>query len=185
MFVATATKKWTLEELHSLPDDGNRYELVHGELFVTPPPSRAHETLVSALHSLLEPYVSHHRLGRIYRPRAVVRERPNVEVEPDLFVVPLGPAASWDDAPRPILVVEATSPSTRRRDHVHKRQLYVDLAIPTYWVFDLEERNVSVISLDHPDTVVDSRLVWQPAGADEPLIIEVASLFAGHAKPGK
>lgn len=55
MGVGTAAKRWTLEELHSLPDDGNKYELVHGELFVTPPPTNEHESVVSALHSLLEP----------------------------------------------------------------------------------------------------------------------------------
>lgn len=39
-FMAMAeTKVWTLEELHSLPEDGNKYELLHGELFVTPPPT--------------------------------------------------------------------------------------------------------------------------------------------------
>lgn len=37
MHMATKLKRWTLEELHSLPDDGNKYELIRGELFVTPP----------------------------------------------------------------------------------------------------------------------------------------------------
>jgi hypothetical protein len=44
--VPTKTKVWTLEELHSLPDDGNKYELMHGELFVTPPPTVSHEDSV-------------------------------------------------------------------------------------------------------------------------------------------
>lgn len=40
MAVSLATKRWTLRELHSLPDDGNKYELVNGELFVTPAGAR-------------------------------------------------------------------------------------------------------------------------------------------------
>ncbi|MDB4875265.1 MAG: hypothetical protein JWM41_1711 [Gemmatimonadetes bacterium] len=46
MHMATRTKRWTLEELHSLPDDGNKYELVDGELFVTPAPTPRHETIL-------------------------------------------------------------------------------------------------------------------------------------------
>jgi hypothetical protein len=53
VFMAAATKVWTLEELHSLPDDGNKYELIHGELFVTPPPTDPHETIAARLTRLL------------------------------------------------------------------------------------------------------------------------------------
>ena len=56
-------KKWTLEELHSLPDDGNKYELIRGQLFVTPPPTDAHETICARLHRLLDPYVAANGLG--------------------------------------------------------------------------------------------------------------------------
>ena len=51
--VPTKTKVWTLEELHSLPDDGNKYELVHGELFVTPPPTVDHEEIAARLDRVL------------------------------------------------------------------------------------------------------------------------------------
>jgi len=49
MAVGMQVKRWTLQELHSLPDDGNRYELIDGELFVTPPPTDAHETIAARL----------------------------------------------------------------------------------------------------------------------------------------
>ena len=49
------TKVWTLEELHSLPDDGNKYELIRGELFVTPAPTNDHETISARLTRLLDP----------------------------------------------------------------------------------------------------------------------------------
>ena len=61
----TQTKRWTLEELHSLPDDGNKYELVRGDLFVTPPPSEEHETILARLHALLIPYVAANALGMV------------------------------------------------------------------------------------------------------------------------
>ncbi|HEY2165322.1 MAG TPA: Uma2 family endonuclease, partial [Gemmatimonadaceae bacterium] len=85
MEMATKLKRWTLDEVHSLPDDGNKYELVRGELFVTPPPSDDHETILARLTGVLSPYVEAHRLGLVYHPRAVMRYRGS-EVEPDLMV---------------------------------------------------------------------------------------------------
>ena len=73
MHMAAAIKHWTLEELHRLPDDGNKYELVRGELFVTPPPSDDHETIIAKLARRLEPFVEAQHLGFVYHPRAVVR----------------------------------------------------------------------------------------------------------------
>ena len=85
MLMATQTKRWTLEELHRLPDDGNKYELVRGNLFVTPAPTEAHETILARLTMILVPYVAANELGLVYRPRAVVRFDGS-EVEPDLMV---------------------------------------------------------------------------------------------------
>ena len=64
MHMATATKRWTLEELHSLPDDGNKYELVRGELFVTPPPTVDHETILARLPNQSLRLLHHPRLGQ-------------------------------------------------------------------------------------------------------------------------
>ena len=121
MHMARPKRRWTIEELHSLPDDGNKYELIHGELFVTPAPSDNHETVGARLTRLIDPYVAANGLGLIYRPRAVVRIADDTEVEPDLMVrQPQNePDASWAGAPLPILVVEITSDSTRRRDRTH------------------------------------------------------------------
>jgi hypothetical protein len=63
MHMATNLKRWTLEELHRLPDDGNKYELVRGDLFVTPPPNDGHETILARLTDVLTPYVRAQRLA--------------------------------------------------------------------------------------------------------------------------
>ena len=75
---------WTLDALDRLPDDGNRYEVLDGELYVTPAPSPAHELLANELRTLLEPYVRQHGLGRVFVPRAVLRVSGS-EVEPDVY----------------------------------------------------------------------------------------------------
>src|SRR5690348_7754903 len=102
-------KAWTLEELHRLPDDGNKYELIRGELFVTPPPSVDHEEVLARLSAALTAYVAAHRLGRVYHPRAVIRFKGS-EAEPDLMVRAVPPHVhgnSWEELPAPSLVVEA------------------------------------------------------------------------------
>ena len=176
MAMANAVKRWTLAELHSLPDDGNRYELVRGELFVTPPPSYAHETVAARLTQFLVPYVAVNGLGLVYRPRAVLRFQGS-EVEPDLMVRPDAAGADWDRAPVPILVVEILSPATRRRDREQKRDLYTDAAIPEYWMLDPERRVVTVVAAGRGEVVMTETLVWSPTGASSSLEIQLAQVF--------
>ncbi len=179
MPMAEKTRKWTLRDLHSLPDDGNKYELIRGELFVTPAPSDAHEELLAQLTALLVPYVERERLGRVYHPRAIVR-RHGSEAEPDLQVraVPAKLPSTWDEAPLPILIVEVASPTTRRRDREHKRSFYMDLGIAEYWIVDDDERTITVARPGVPDIVCDATLDWHPHGARDPLSLDVHRLFA-------
>jgi Uma2 family endonuclease len=180
MSVATAIKRWTLEELHSLPDDGNKYELVHGELFVTPPPNPEHETIASRLTDILAPYVRDHGLGYVYHPRAVLRFRGS-EVEPDLMVrqPPPKPKVRWEDMPLPVLVVEIISDSTRRRDRGPKRDFYmVDAGVADYWIVDADTRTITAVRQGEPDRVADDHLIWEPAGTSDPLKVVVADVFS-------
>jgi Uma2 family endonuclease len=172
-------RRWTLGELHRLPDDGNRYELVHGDLFVTPPPSLDHQELVHVLADLLRPFVDAERLGQLRFPRDVVRFGRHSEVEPDLMVRPRAARRpkSWASVPRPILIVEALSPTTRRRDLEEKRGLYRAEGIPDYWIVDGEERVIRVVRPDAEDELVTTRLVWHPAGASHPFTLDVSSYF--------
>jgi Uma2 family endonuclease len=175
--MAPATKVWTLEELHSLPDDGNKYELVRGELFVTPPATFDHETIGARLHRLIDPYVA--TLGLlIYRPRSVVRFEGS-EVEPDLMVRAnrKGIGNAWETAPIPILIVEVLSPSTRRRDFEQKREFYMDAGVEEYWIVDPDRRIIMSIRRDRADVTAHDRLSWFPAGASASLDISVAEVF--------
>src|SRR6184192_4380258 len=107
MPMVTSRKVWTLEELHSLPDDGNKYELIRGELFVTPAPTDEHETILAKLSRILDPYIAANDLGYVYHPRAVLQFEGS-EAEPDLMVRQPHPRRKgrWHTAPIPILVVE-------------------------------------------------------------------------------
>jgi Uma2 family endonuclease len=171
-------KAWTLEELHRLPDDGNKYEVINGELFVTPPPSVDHEEILARLSEMLTEFVRKHSLGRVYHPRAVIRFEGS-EAEPDLMVRAVPPDVhgnAWEKLPPPLLVVEVLSPATRRRDLVNKREYYLDAGVGEYWVVDAERREIRVTRPGEEDMVARESLVW-PVVA-EPLALDVAALFA-------
>jgi Uma2 family endonuclease len=169
-------KVWTLEELHSLPDDGNRYELVHGELFVTPAPTNEHEEIAARLARILDPYVEANRLGYVFRPRAIIQLEGS-EVEPDLMVRRHHPRG-WATAPLPILVIEILSPPTRRRDREHKRDFYIDdVTVPEYWIVDPERREIIVAKPRVANEIARDRLVWSAAGTTSPLVVDVGRVF--------
>jgi len=176
MAVAVATKRWTLEELDSLPDDGNTYELIHGELFVTPAPTWDHDTIAARLAHILSPFVERNGLGLIYRPRAVI-QLADSQVEPDIQVrpAPAGRGFTWRTAPLPSLVVEVLSPSTRRRDREHKRRFYLELGVPEYWIVDPEAGTITSIRAGREDVTSSGQITWSPPGTAESLTFDVAA----------
>lgn len=177
MHMAHATKAWTLDQLHRLPDDGNRYELIDGELFVTPAPSPTHEVLALRLRDLLAPYVQAHQLGELFMPRSVVQVRGS-EVEPDLTLrkITLPLPAKWKAMPVPLLVVEVLSRTTARRDENEKLGFYRRIGVGEYWIVDRESRTIRVVA-GGDNLVTGTELVWHPAGAAEPLVIDVEGYF--------
>jgi Uma2 family endonuclease len=180
MLMATETATWTVAQRDRLPDDGNRYEVVGGELFVTPSPSRRHQWIADELCDLLKPYVREHGLGSALAVSTdVIRGDTNVVV-PDVVVYPAtreDPDGPWSEMPRPILVAEIRSPTTWRRDVGPKRDLYVALGVPEYWIVDPDERAVTVIRAGHADLRATDILRWHPAGAARALEIDVATLL--------
>jgi Uma2 family endonuclease len=173
---------WTLEDIDSLPDDGNKYELLHGELFVTPPPEPDHETAIARIHRLLIPFVDRHGLGMVFSGHPVIRTHES-HVEPDLIVrQPPAPKSRWENAPVPILIVESLSPSTRWRDRVPKRDFYVDeVQVPDYWIVDSDTRSITVIRPGAEDLVVTDRFEWSPPGIRESLAVGVDDVFGAKS----
>jgi Uma2 family endonuclease len=178
MEMAQQTMRWTRADLQRLPDDGNKYEVVRGELFVTPAPSAGHQEIISVIAQHITPYVQAQTLGRVHQARSVVVIEGS-EVEPDLYVRPPVPVPppSWEDAPRPILVVEVLSNATRRRDQIKKRSLYMDARILEYWIVDRNDRSIRVVRPDQDDMLVRDTLRWHPTGAADPFELDVAGIF--------
>lgn len=177
MAVALA-RLWTLEEMHALPEDGNKYELLYGELLVTPAPTTNHESVLARLSALLTPFVMENGLGLVYHPRAVVRHDGS-EVEPDLQVrQPVAADVEWQDAPVPVLVVEVLSQATSRNDRLKKRPYYVDdVGVHEYWIVDPKNRAITSIGRDRPDVVYVRDFAWQPPGCTACLAVRWPAVF--------
>ena len=174
--------EWTVEMVRALPDDGNRYEVVDGELFVTPAPSWTHQQAVLELALVLVPFVRAHDIGEVYIAPADVMFGPRDMVEPDVFVVPLVNGASpraWEQFGRLLLAVEVVSPSTIGADRVKKRELYQGKNVPEYWIVDVDDPRVERWQPnDAAPERLASTLEWRPDRFTEPLTIDLPQYFA-------
>ncbi|PYP10946.1 MAG: hypothetical protein DMD56_07810 [Gemmatimonadetes bacterium] len=171
---------YTVDMVRALPEDGNRYEVVHGDLLVTPAPRPWHEVILGRLHSTLATYLRDHSVGHVFAGRSDISWGQDILVEPDLFVVPLEQARTleWSRMTSLLLVAEVLSPSSLRYDRFTKRRLYQERRIPVYWVVDGDERVVEVWTPQTQFPAIEREQVsWHPAGAGRPFTLDLAQLF--------
>ncbi|MGQ0648052.1 MAG: Uma2 family endonuclease [Gemmatimonadaceae bacterium] len=172
---------WTVEMLHALPDDGNRYEIIDGELLVSPSPSHVHQRAIGELHVVLHTYLTGTDLEAVFAPFDVTWSS-RTEVQPDLLVAP---SSHLRELPRGrgasllTLAVEVLSPSTARTDRHQKRRLYGSQGVPEYWIVDTGSRLLERWRPgdEEPDVLLTT-LTWQPPIERAPLILDVTAYFA-------
>jgi len=171
---------WTRDQVLALPDDGQRYELVYGELLVTPAPRLVHQRILGELHWVIVGYVKRERIGIALCSPADLEPLPGSLVQPDLFVFRAGATRvrEWADVKDLLLVVEILSPSTARNDRFPKRRLYQEAGVPLCWIVDVDARQVEIWTpaMAYP-TIERNELAWHPEGATEPCRIPLAPLF--------
>lgn len=187
MGMSAIRRHWTTEQVADLQQESRhwpRYELIDGELIVTPSPDVEHQVAVMELVLILHGYVDQHRLGTILTSPADIRLLSESILQPDIFVVPpaTGPRGDrkpqWSDVKALVLAVEIISPSSVRTDRVQKRDLYMRGGVPDYWVVDLDGKVVEQWSPRRSTPVISvETLEWQPSGASEPLTVDLVPLF--------
>ncbi len=171
---------YSAEMVRVLPDDGKRYETVHGELLVTPAPRAWHQEIVRRVLIALSAYLGEQPVAHLFASPADISWGPDILVQPDLFVVNLEQARTldWSRMQDLLLTVEVLSPSTGRHDRFTKRRLYQEVGIPFYWIVDPDDKSVEVWTPETKfPTIERERVVWEPEGASEPLAIELKQLF--------
>jgi Uma2 family endonuclease len=143
-------RRYTYADLETFPDDHLRREIIDGELIVTPSPVVRHQMASSNLHLRLANYARQAGGLALAAPIDVFLSPDNV-AEPDLlFIRPDRLEGIGEKYVQvvPDLVVEISSPSTRRLELVRKRELYERFGVPEYWYVDLEAERVEIYRLE-------------------------------------
>jgi Uma2 family endonuclease len=178
---------WTRARWEELPEDGNRYEVIDGVLYISTSPSAFHQWVSQQAFVQLRERVVLPGFGFVfYAPIGLFM--PGAEaVQPDLLVV----RAEDRDIIRdrrvqgiPALIVEILSPSSADLDLVIKRAIYAKAGVPELWIFRPAERDVLVHT--EPDVVSGAyRRIVQIRPDDElvsptlPVRFPVATIYDG------
>jgi Uma2 family endonuclease len=175
---------WTEDEFLAMRDaapPGVRYELVDGELLVSPSPTRSHQQIAARLFAILLPYVKAQRLGELlFAPFDVRLARVNI-VQPDLLLIASNtPFVDREtEAIHLLLAVEVLSPGSARHDRVTKRVRFQEAQVPEYWVVDADSQTVERWRpADARPEILTDVLPWHPEGAAVPLEISLSHIFA-------
>ena len=182
MGMPDALHRWTRDEVLALPDDGNRYELIDGELLVSPSPRLLHQWAVAALFRRVDPYVRAHRVGVTGFAPSDLDLKSGQMVQPDLYVVALlqdgREPRDWPECGIPLLVAEVLSPSTARRDRFTKRRRFQNSGVAYYWIVDLDARAFEHWQPgDARPGIIEDQIEWWPAGAPVPSVIDLPEFF--------
>ena len=178
MDMALAVPRYTVRDLQSFPDDGNRYELLDGLLLVTPAPAPGHQAVVSRLTAALANHVGSSAM--VYAPGSVEVE-PNVHLEPDILVVPATEpiAERWADIRSWWLAIEVSGRGSRVYDRDFKFAAHSALGVRDVWRVDLQDRSVTVKAGGVNEESHQQRFDWHAAEIERPLTIDLQSLFDG------
>jgi Uma2 family endonuclease len=179
----THPRRWTEAEFYKARDaapPGERWELVDGEVLVTPSPHWIHQRAAVRLLVRMHPYVRAHALGEMFVAPLDVRLAPGLVTQPDLLIVPPGLLRTVDDrVSRLLLAAEIVSPSSARFDRVVKRPRYQRHRVSEYWVID--ERSATIERWQPDDErpeILSEQLVWHPDGAPEAFVLDLRGFFA-------
>lgn len=163
-------KVWTYEDYAALPDDGNRYEVIEGELVMAPAPRVDHQRCSFNLGLIIGPHVKSNGLGEVLAaPCDVVLDARNV-LQPDLIFISRARSEVVTEKNLqgpPDLVVEILSPSSLRRDRIQKLRIYARHGVPHLWLLDAQAQTLEEFVLDGSTyrltSVCEGNEVFRPA----------------------
>jgi Uma2 family endonuclease len=156
---AEVIPKLTFEQFRELPNDGKRYELVHGELHVTPAPAMRHQLVLQNLSENLGPYVHKNHRGEVCQAPLDIRLGEETVLQPDLIFISKARAGiiqeNWIEG-APDLAVEVLSLSTAGHDRATKLPIYAEARVTEVWFIDPKANTVEVLSLQGAKYVVEA-----------------------------
>lgn len=186
MVMPAVSRHWTAKEVRQLIADNPlytpRYELVDGELLVTPSPGRAHQNAVLEMAHALRLHLGDRGPASVHISPSDVELEPEFLSQPDLFVVAADErrrmVRGQENVWRHLLVaIEVLSPSSSRHDRVRKRPKY-QKHVPEYWIIDLDARLVERWRPgdSRPDILTD-RIEWSVEGTPQAFTLDLPQFF--------
>ena len=140
----------TYEDYCRVPEDGNRYEVIDGVLYMSPAPFFRHQRVSGELYLLLARFVKETGIGLVlYAPFDVVLSEHNV-VQPDILYVSKERSSILTEKNAqgtPDLIVEILSEGNRRHDEIIKRDVYERFGVMEYWIVDPELESLKIYRL--------------------------------------
>lgn len=176
--------KTTAAEFRSWPEDGKRYELIDGEAYVSPSPSRRHQEFIFELARLLGNYLEEHPIAKAFlAPLDVELDEENV-FQPDVFVVLNTHSDRLLESHvvgAPDLVIEVLSPSNATRDRNLKFRRYAAKDVAEVWLADPNARSIELYRRRDDGQLVLAETLGLDGTATTPLLpglaIPVSRLF--------
>ncbi len=158
---AEAVTRLTYEQFRQLPEDGKRYELIRGQVHLTPAPSTRHQFVQLNLSNSLFNYLAEKPVGELLTAPLDVRLSDDIAVQPDIIFVSNARTRIIQEnfvGGAPDLVIEILSPSTVAHDRTTKLTLYAEAGVPEVWLIDPQARTVEVLKLEGKKYFLDSTL---------------------------
>ncbi len=155
---------WTYTDYAALPDDGIRYEVVDGVLFMTPSPGKGHQDAAGEIYASLLIHVKHSGKGFVYIARFDVELDPHFIVQPDVLVILHAHQNRLTEnrvIGAPDLVVEVTSPGTASYDRHEKLYAYAQAGVAEYWIVDPKAQTVELLMLQNAANGYESQGIFR------------------------
>jgi Uma2 family endonuclease len=178
---------WNRARWELLPDDGNRYEVIDGVLYMTTAPSSFHQWIIRQIVFTLARQIDEPAIGlTLWSPIGLFM--PGCDpVQPDIVVVRSSDLGMFQErriVGVPALLVEVLSPSNAEQDTRIKRGAYARAGVPEYWIVRPDTRDLLVCS--QPDSSLGDYAQSDYVAPDGelvsptlPLRAAIASFFAG------
>jgi Uma2 family endonuclease len=180
---AESKRRWHADDARALQREDRawpRYEVIDGELLVTPAPMTPHQYVVGELLTQLKTYLRDNREAEAWASPADIQLEPDTTVQPDVFVTPrVRPLKTWAGIRNLLLAIEVLSPSSIKQDRTIKRWFYQKHEVLEYWIVDIDARRAE--RWRAPDTepkLIHDRIEWRAPGSAESLVIELSPIFA-------